>query len=235
MNKQITIVLPEHNANEPAPLYCHYEGQTQAQRAFIELDLRDGRVTVDYDGNIGGGIPEHVWNGVILRYPIRNDLTVDQIAEVIDELKDDIQYVYQHSATEFDGNGNLIGRLTNGEAKNRNELLTNPVDGIHGQDLDALVITDLADWLVSANDTSAYMPSPNDDVADYIKNFDLDGYLTTESVSDVLPELWLNKFEGSNEDNPLSPNVAKFLIDNGHCPDNHLEDMQLIANPSAEQ
>lgn len=46
MSKQITIQLPEGSADNPAPLYCKYDGQQEAQPAHIELDLRNGKVAV---------------------------------------------------------------------------------------------------------------------------------------------------------------------------------------------
>lgn len=51
-------------------LFCHYDGQTEAQPAYIELDLRNGTLTADYNGNIGNAVPETVRHGIDLRYPI---------------------------------------------------------------------------------------------------------------------------------------------------------------------
>ncbi|MHA4818764.1 hypothetical protein ACXZ65_30955 [Streptomyces aculeolatus] len=55
---------------DPTELYCHYEGQSETQPAYIELDLRKGTLLADYNAEIGNAIPFSVHHGFNRRYSI---------------------------------------------------------------------------------------------------------------------------------------------------------------------
>ena len=68
------------------PLWQQYDGQLNTQPAFIEHDTRDGSLSADYSGEIGGGVPESVWNGKRRRYSISPHLTLVEINTLLDEV-----------------------------------------------------------------------------------------------------------------------------------------------------
>ena len=68
------------------PLWQQYDGQLNTQPAFIEHDTRDGSLSADYSGEVGGGMPEDVWKGYQRRYSISPHLTVVEINKLLDEV-----------------------------------------------------------------------------------------------------------------------------------------------------
>lgn len=54
----------------PTELHRHYEGQGEAQGAYIELDLRQGSLLASYNAEVGNAVPFSVRHGFERRYPI---------------------------------------------------------------------------------------------------------------------------------------------------------------------
>jgi len=85
-------------------LYYQCAGQLRPQNTYIELDLRDGSMSADYDGEIGGGVPESVWNGDVVRLPLPTpELTASTINEIMHDIVDDAQELvtaYHDGATD---------------------------------------------------------------------------------------------------------------------------------------
>lgn len=69
----------------PTELYRHYDGETDAQGAYIELDLREGTLLADYNGQVGNAVPEAVFHGLERRYNIPT-LTGEAANRVLREL-----------------------------------------------------------------------------------------------------------------------------------------------------
>jgi hypothetical protein len=57
------------------PVYCKYDGQTNPQGAYIEIDPENGTVEADYDGEIGDSVSEAVYNGRIKQVSISPYMT----------------------------------------------------------------------------------------------------------------------------------------------------------------
>ena len=74
------------DTNELHPLWRRYDGQLTTQPAFIEHDTRDGSLIADYSGEVGGGVPEDVWNGKRRRYAISPQLTCAEINVLLDDV-----------------------------------------------------------------------------------------------------------------------------------------------------
>ena len=74
------------DTNELHPLWRQYDGQLTTQPAFIEHDTRNGSLIADYSGEIGGGVPEDVWNGKRRRYAISPQLTCAEINVLLDDV-----------------------------------------------------------------------------------------------------------------------------------------------------
>ena len=56
------------------------------QPAYIEFNSITDELSADYSGEIGGGVPESVWNGKRRRYTISPHLTLDEINTLLDEV-----------------------------------------------------------------------------------------------------------------------------------------------------
>jgi len=93
-------------------LYTIYPGQSEPQPAFVTIDLETGRVSYDWDGEIGGAVPAEVWHRRVLR--LRLDPAVD--AEALDELLESaawqshLQALLEDSEIVWDGS-NHVGQL----------------------------------------------------------------------------------------------------------------------------
>ena len=55
-----------------APLYEVYPQQLQPQSAYLEFDPAADELALeaDYSGEIGGGVPANVWDGLIQRFSV---------------------------------------------------------------------------------------------------------------------------------------------------------------------
>ena len=88
--EEYKIVVQHLDAEEEDlhPLWCQYDGQLQTQPAFIEYDTTTpyDELSADYSREIGGGVPESVWNGKRRRYSISPHLTLDEINTLLDEV-----------------------------------------------------------------------------------------------------------------------------------------------------
>lgn len=90
------------------PVYCKYDNQFEAQPAFILLDIKNGSVTADYSGIVGGGCSAAVYHRLELQFPINPLLNVDQIKTLIDENLAFFQTILDGSDIIWDGN-NWVG------------------------------------------------------------------------------------------------------------------------------
>jgi len=81
-----TITITPVESSELHPLWRQYDGQSTTQPAFIEHDTRNGSLIADYSGEVGGGVPEDVWNGKRRRYAISPQLTCAEINVLLDDV-----------------------------------------------------------------------------------------------------------------------------------------------------
>lgn len=102
-----TTRLDETN---PTTLYRHYAGELESQGCYVSLDLEDGELTADWNGEIGNSVPESVWNGRKLRWGIPC-LTSTAANKLLDELAPIAQRILDGATIEWDGNNN-VGQLT---------------------------------------------------------------------------------------------------------------------------
>lgn len=208
---EATIIFTPDPA-KPAPLYAHYQGQMQPQPAYVSLDLRTGGIDADYSGDIGNSVPESVFRGLVRRYPIRSDLTAAQVMEVLEDIKPLLQRVLDGSEIVWQ-DCDQVARL-NADAEAAEDEIVG-TDGPLGADMDSMVITDLADWLADVG-PDGWLPGDDDDADEFIRNFDLDGYLCADDVADTLATLWADHLYDGN---PLPKSVAQYLIRDGRCAD----------------
>lgn len=77
----------EQMRKERAPLYHHYEGQTNPQPAVLTLSCEDKTLTARVDGNIGGGTHMEAWLGRDREVRIPNTLTGQEVADLLESEK----------------------------------------------------------------------------------------------------------------------------------------------------
>ena len=93
----------------PTKLFRHYDGQSEPQPAYIELDLRHGTLLADYNSEVGNGVPGAVYHGFERRYRIPA-LTAEAANQVMEELVPLAERILADWKEEWDGN-NMVARL----------------------------------------------------------------------------------------------------------------------------
>ncbi|KNE83336.1 hypothetical protein AB0B04_19340 [Streptomyces xinghaiensis] len=94
---------------DPIELYRQYDGQFEAQPAYIELDLREGTLLADYNGEIGNAVPFSVYYGFERRYGIPV-LTADAANRVMREIAPMAARILADWEEVWDGQ-NMVARL----------------------------------------------------------------------------------------------------------------------------
>jgi hypothetical protein len=118
----ITYQIDNLLTDGPAPLYHRYPSQTTEQRAYVELD-ENGTVTADWDGEIGGGVPSHVWHGRTRRYSVPSNVSGRALAGLLrsERVLSLLERVYEGLEIVWDGS-NHVGRLTDDACEADSEL-----------------------------------------------------------------------------------------------------------------
>lgn len=94
---------------EPTELYRHYDGETQAQPAYIELDTQAGTLLATYNAEIGNGIPFSVRHGLDRRYGIPI-VTAEAANRIMQEIAPLADRVIAGTEAEWDGS-NTVAKL----------------------------------------------------------------------------------------------------------------------------
>ncbi|HUW71548.1 MAG TPA: hypothetical protein VMX33_15080 [bacterium] len=103
-----------------APLYKKYPGQVKAQGAFLELD-EAGRVSVDWNGEIGNAVPAAVYHHKVLRFPIPCDLSTLGICQLGEHVRPLLARIHAGHSVDWNGS-NMVGRFTDDAAVAIEEL-----------------------------------------------------------------------------------------------------------------
>ncbi|MFF1284328.1 helix-turn-helix domain-containing protein [Streptomyces sp. NPDC058299] len=142
----------------PVGLHRHYDGETGAQPAYIELDLREGTLHADYDSEIGSAVPFSVYHGFERRYGIPV-LTAEAANRVLREIAPLAERILADWEEEWDGN-NMVAHL--------------------GEDAQAAEeeIEDKLGSNLSAGDLGHFAPD------DRVTEWDLDGAVNGSEVDD---------------------------------------------------
>jgi hypothetical protein len=131
---------------DPTALYRHYGGQDGPQDCFISLDLRDGELTADWNGEIGNSVPESVWHGQVLRWGIpcltskAANLFLTEIAPIAQRILDGAEIVWDDH--------NNVGRLDEQAQTASEEIaaMCEDLAGVDGGGYARIVEFDAADW-----------------------------------------------------------------------------------------
>lgn len=100
-----------NNFGRTLPLYKRYPGQSQPQRAHIELD-EEGTVTAGINGEIGNAVPMDVWHGRTLRWSVSPYAFGPSLEDLINSPRviELFERVHAGRTVEWDGS-NHVGRL----------------------------------------------------------------------------------------------------------------------------
>lgn len=119
----LTVYLPMSRA-----AYFHwYEGQTNPQGAYLELDPADNSLIADWNGEIGNAIPMDVNNHRRFRYGFPATTPLQTVRELMEEIAPLAARVIAGYSEDYDSNGNLVGRL-NDDARNAEDELLNIIN-----------------------------------------------------------------------------------------------------------
>lgn len=91
-------------------IYCHYEGQTNAQPAEIVLECESGRLVARYNPEIGNAVSGHRWHGRECAWDLDNSLSDAAVIEILEEIKPLCQEILDGYECVWNGSNN-IGRL----------------------------------------------------------------------------------------------------------------------------
>ena len=125
----LTVYLPMSRA-----AYFHwYEGQCSPQGAYLELDPDDKSLIADWNGEIGNAIPFDVYHGRRMRYGFSPSTPLQEVRAFMEEIAPLAVRVIAGYSEDYDGNGNLVGRLNEDARDAEDEILDilNQYGGIH--------------------------------------------------------------------------------------------------------
>lgn len=220
------------------PVYCKYPLQCQAQPAFIELDIETGECTADYNRKIGNAIPFSVWHNRKLRFSIAPEMRNNEIAELIDSLKDEFQKILNGASVEWDGSNN-IGRFNDESQRcldDLNEAFSQCYFGIAESSM--INEESFADWL--GDDV---FPSTGQSVEEFAdKLYSLDGESdcwfsdninSPDAILSQLKCVWTENHLYQYDS--LPQDVAKHLLDDGYCDDSYwLDELKRFTSDKSE-
>lgn len=102
-----------------APVFRKFEGQNEAQDAYVELRPEENLLIADYDGEIGNAVPFSVVHGRVLRWGIPADISREGLEKLLEGIRPYAEQIVKGYSSEWNGS-NLIGHLTpEAEAANR--------------------------------------------------------------------------------------------------------------------
>ncbi|OVE49475.1 hypothetical protein [Chromobacterium violaceum] len=200
-----TIRLSIANLTNGAPLYEKFDGQLQAQPAYIQLN-DDGTVTADYSSEVGNALPARVWHNIDRRYRVDAQVSGKALREYLTgEGLALLERIHAGHDTEWDGS-NHRGTLT-ADALQADEQLT--------QDLEQLPLTNVweaSDWLFSNCTLSdLWAGKPLDEAASELENaIDVDQVVYGDIRAELLREAE-RQFDADGEDKLDAFHLAALL------------------------
>lgn len=93
--------------SDKTSLYVHYEGQVNAQDAYLQVES-NGDITADVNSEPGNGIPAPVWSNRVVRLQIPNTLTHAGIRDLVEDYSEELLILVNGMSDEWDGS-NLQG------------------------------------------------------------------------------------------------------------------------------
>lgn len=144
--------LDLHNLRDDiAPLYLRYEGQVNAQPAFVELD-EDGEISTAIGADSGCGMA--FWHRRTLQWRVPSDVSGAAMIAFLqsDEARTLLERVHAGHTVEWDGN-NHVGRLS-GDAREASEEFAALVDRELQTETARVSVWRAGDWLFASGNNS---------------------------------------------------------------------------------
>jgi hypothetical protein len=120
-----------------------YGSQSRPQDAYLELDLETGKLTADYNGEIGNAVSSHVWHGRVQRINFAPLLKIEKINELMDDLEDLCQKILDNSSVDWNGS-NYVGNLTD-EGREAHESACRTAEEFGDED-DLMTVANFVEW-----------------------------------------------------------------------------------------
>ena len=187
MNTEIKINwLATGCRGDDTVLVCQYDGQSQLQDCYIELDCDTGEVIADYNSEIGNSIPGDVYHGRTIRFDIPC-ITAAGANDLMMEIEPILQRVITGYESEWDGN-NTIGTYSHdaqaaiAEIEGKCEF----ADGLINH-------TEPGDWFECDSELAETITANTTDVeiAEYAEAQAVDAWNDQQYLDEAEAEAWL--------------------------------------------
>jgi hypothetical protein len=134
-----------------APLYHRYPREVNPQPAYMYFNPETGDVGFEYSQEVGSpaAMPMVVWNSLILRWEVPNNLSPRGIRELFDEMKDDLSVIGDGFSDGYDDRMNRVGVYSK-EAKDAMQAINERLWNLFPEDYDRTDVWDAADWISAA-------------------------------------------------------------------------------------
>lgn len=120
--------------NHIEDIHERYNGQDRP--VYLLLDVEEQALYVDYDAEIGGGTPESQYHRRVLAWKIPvPGLTADGADALCEHVREDAEALLEEVEIERDGQGNLVGRMTE-----------------HGYEIEERIYDAVQDWAIDHED-----------------------------------------------------------------------------------
>jgi hypothetical protein len=192
-----TAVEPITFTDDSAPdsLFHQYPGQNEPQQVYVELDLEDGRLEVDWDGEIGNAVPAPVYHRRVLRWYLWKIPTAGGSNELVEKITPLAQRVLDGASVEWDGN-NMSGTFTQ-DAQDAIDEIEGIVDGWFDEFTARVEPVDAWDWIDGNDDDLGVTADSSDEdlkrIAEEIRSGaspETDGgYVVIVGLTDYLEEV----------------------------------------------
>jgi len=117
-----TVTITEVEGTE---LHQHYRGQTSPQTCYVSLNCETGALTASCSGEIGNGVPFHVYHGRTRRWRIPA-LTAEAANALLAEIVPLAETIMSGYSCEWDGH-NHVGELDD-DARDADEAIRDLCD-----------------------------------------------------------------------------------------------------------
>ncbi len=194
-------------------LHCHYDGQTNSQDCYIELDCENETLSASYNGEIGNAIPFSVYHGHNQRFGIPC-LLPDAVNGLMKKIKHLADRVVDGYESHWDGNNN-VARFDD-DAKEAIEEIQQLCDDAENDsdETNTLQEWDAGDWLggvlkyCSVNGRDNWFPDVEKVVflCDYP---DIDHTTTDDELDDIIEKIE----DDAESDNVVLNELRKLLYE----------------------
>jgi len=111
---EITVeIIFDDDVDDALPLYRKYPGQSEAQKAYVEINCKNETLDAAYDAEIGNAVTMDEHHGHVLSFECRNSLSGDEVMQLLESILPMAQRVIDGYTSELDSRGdNMVGRFT---------------------------------------------------------------------------------------------------------------------------